>query len=96
MRPLGYFVAASIVLALLQVAAKVAALVAIIAALTALISRPQETIGCLTCFMLLGLAGGFPLTSMLLLATLAIIGWKADSQSATSGQPTQNRHDAFD
>jgi len=96
MRLLGYFVAASIVLALLQVAAKVAALVTIIVALAAFISRPQETLGCATCFILLGLAGRFPLTSMLLVATLAIIGCKADSRSAPNGDTTQDGNDPFD
>ena len=95
MRLLGYLLAASIAFALMQAAAKLAALLAIIAALAAFISRPHESIGCVTGFVLLGIAGRFPLATMLLVTVLVILGWKADSRSPNS-EGTQQRNSRLD
>lgn len=74
MRFLGFLVAASIALALLQAAAKLAALLAIAAAIGTFYARPKESIGCAAILVLLSLASRFPILGLVLLGSLSIAG----------------------
>lgn len=77
MRILSFIVAASLALALLQAAARVAALLAILAAIGAFYARPKESIGCFVTLGLLGVVGQYPIIGLTALVGTASVGLMA-------------------
>jgi hypothetical protein len=76
MRILEFIVVACLGLALMQAAAKLAALFVIIAALLTFAARPRESIGCFGGMLLLGAIARFPLA--MLLVIFAVVCWSLD------------------
>lgn len=72
MRLIGFLMAACLGLAILSLAAKVVALALIGAALWYGVTRPAQALGCLTMFLLTGLAAQFPITSMVMVGCLLL------------------------
>jgi hypothetical protein len=73
MRLLNFIVVAGIGLALLQAAAKLAALLVLIVGIAAFVRRPQESIGCVCMLLVLGLVGRFPVIAVVLVAILFFV-----------------------
>lgn len=72
MRLIGFVLAACLGLAVLSLAAKVVALALTGAALWYGVTRPVQTLGCLTMFLITGLASQFPIASMAMVGCLLI------------------------
>jgi len=77
LRFIGFLIALSVAMAVLQVAAK-AMIIAFAALLIyALIARPGETIGCILLFIMMGVIGHYPIVGPLIFAGLLLVGLSA-------------------
>jgi hypothetical protein len=92
MRLVGFLLVASVALALMQAAAKLAALLVIVMGVGTFAARPRESIGCVAMLILTGFVGRFPVASMLLIAFLAILGWHRSESRKTGDGADPRKH----
>jgi predicted RND superfamily exporter protein len=82
-------------LALMQAAAKLAALLTVIVGLATFAARPQESIGCVAVILVLGMIARFPIAALFLVAALALAVQlrkrrRGEGRGPSEGRPTKS------
>lgn len=72
MRLIGAFLTLCLALAVIKAATALVAIVVLGAIVVALVTRPGETLGCITSFVFLGLLGNYPVPTLLLITALVV------------------------